>query len=529
MNETIGRIFDRKYRLTKLIGEGGMGSVYEAEHTLIERRVAVKVMHKEFADSEDVVNRFFREAQAASAIGHPNIVEIFDVGREEDGTAFIVMELLKGQSLSSCIKDEGRMAPERAVSIILQVLSALAVSHEKGIIHRDLKPDNVFLSIDNRGRHDVKLLDFGIAKMQTEAEGDQGLTKTGTVLGTPNYMSPESARGKDIDGRIDIWAAGVMLYEMLSGRLPFRGSSYNAVLSDILLETPKPIANILPDLPTGLVHVIEKAMEKDRDKRYLRVPDMISDLMPFAEDTYMSASAALALKNSLAPPPPPGTNTNTSYQSFASLNKTVKDETLDNLYNPSFSNSTKIEKKSSVIKTIITIFLIITMGIAGAAAYYKKQNQTIFESGISLAQKVLFFVEKSSWWPYRRASVNPPVITETAVSPEPELVDYVNAEYKQTDDPDLFLDMVTLKIENAPDNAKITVDGQPTTTTAHFEKSNLPMLLKVEASSNSVFVKSFIPDKDQTISVILKPVRSALSKSAKSRKGKPNKSGKSKR
>lgn len=191
MTNLIGNIIDRKYRVVRILGEGGMGIVYEAEHTFISRRVAIKVLHPEYAGNEEIVTRFFREAQAASAIGHPNIVDIQDVGRENDGTIFIIMELLEGQGLDQLILDEGNLNPNVAVIIAIQMLSALTIAHQKGIVHRDLKPDNVFISVDDRGRREVKILDFGIAKIISKFDEDTTLTKIGTVIGTPKFMSPE--------------------------------------------------------------------------------------------------------------------------------------------------------------------------------------------------------------------------------------------------------------------------------------------------------------------------------------------------
>ncbi|MBW2279044.1 MAG: protein kinase, partial [Deltaproteobacteria bacterium] len=310
-----GRVLDRKYRLVKLIGEGGMGTVWEAEHTMISRKMAVKVMHGDQqpdansltkSTSNVAMERFFREAQAASQIGHPNIIEIYDVGTEPDGTTFIVMELLKGVSLEDVLEAEGSLSPRRTVAIILQVLSALLAAHNKSIIHRDLKPDNVYLAVDQRMREEVKLLDFGVAKILEGGDEQLGLTKTGSVLGTPYYLAPEQARGgKDIDVRIDIWSVGVMLYEMLTGRLPFDGDNYNEVLGKILMDDIPPLKDYAPKCPDGIVAVVNKALTKDRDKRYRDVSAMLDDLVPFhdAAREQMSTGAIQVLKSSVAPPP----------------------------------------------------------------------------------------------------------------------------------------------------------------------------------------------------------------------------------
>lgn len=519
MTELIGRIFDRKYRLIRLIGEGGMGSVFEAEHTLIERKVAVKVVHEEFSSSEEVVGRFFREAQASSAIGHPNIIEIFDVGKEEDGTAFIVMELLRGKTLAAKLKEDGAMPPTQAVSVILQVLSALAASHEKGIIHRDLKPDNVFLAIDNRGRHEVKLLDFGIAKMQFESETDQGLTKTGTVLGTPNYMSPEAARGKDIDGRIDIWAAGVMLYEMLSGNLPFRGASYNAVLSDILLETPTPVRHLAPGLPQGLVKVVEKAMEKDRNRRYHSVPAMIAELLPFNEDASMSDSAAIALKNSLMPAP---ALNDTLLYTPPPLSRTVSEDVAPFTSNSLGTRSAPPQsQKRSGFFFFFVLLLIAAGGFAALSFYFKKPNQTVVESAAGLSNHALNYWKSSSLWPFETGPHMPPEIEEPEISAEPP--EYDDAGVLEAGAISMS-ETVTLSIEGAPKNARILLDGKPIQPNVRLPKTNTPALLEVTAPKSKPYKTKIVLDQDRVVNLKSKKTHSVAPKTKKSRSKKTGKS-----
>jgi serine/threonine protein kinase len=296
----LGRVLDRKYRLVRLIGEGGMGSVFEGEHILLGRKVAVKVMHPQFVSKPESVERFFREAKAASAIGHPNIVDVHDVGREDDDTVFIVMELLNGQCLDELIDSRGPLPAGQVISVALQVLSALGAAHAKGIIHRDMKAENVFLSLDSRGREDVKLLDFGIAKIEKGNKANLGLTKEGNVVGTPYYLAPEQARGgRDVDNRIDIWGVGVLLYEMLCGVLPFTGENYNEIIGKILLEAPRPIAELSPQAPPELIRVVEKAMAKEREERFADAQEMIEALYPLrrlAPDSSMSTMVIQTLK-----------------------------------------------------------------------------------------------------------------------------------------------------------------------------------------------------------------------------------------
>ncbi|MBN1772268.1 MAG: protein kinase [Deltaproteobacteria bacterium] len=259
-----------------------MGTVWEAEHTLIGRRVAIKTLRPEFAHSADAVTRFHREAQAASRIGHVNITEVTDLGITEQGAPYIVMEYLEGESLARVLEREKTLPVLRAADIIGQTLGALAAAHAKGIIHRDLKPENIFL-IDHGGRADfVKLLDFGISKFQSAAGGDQRLTTTGVALGTPYYMAPEQAAGSsECDHRVDLYASGALLYELMTGRAPYKGSNYNALLAQIVTSDPPPLSDFRPDLDPAFVAVIERAMHRSPGDRYPDAESMLLALLPF--------------------------------------------------------------------------------------------------------------------------------------------------------------------------------------------------------------------------------------------------------
>jgi len=267
--DRIGQILGGKYRVLRVLGKGGMGAVYVAEHVEIGKQVAVKLLHHYFAANADVVRRFSQEARAAAAIGHRGIIDVHDVGTTDDGAPYIVMELLQGESLRGALEREPVFAVDRAVSIVLRVLSALRAAHAKGIVHRDLKPDNVFLEGPLGRPGMVKLLDFGISKMTMGEEGGGHATRTGVALGTPHYMAPEQARGRrDIDHRVDVWAAGVMLYELVTGRTPFGGDNYNAVIAEIVTETIPSPRTLRPDLPEDLTAAIMRALESDRDVRF---------------------------------------------------------------------------------------------------------------------------------------------------------------------------------------------------------------------------------------------------------------------
>ena len=266
----VGFTLEDRYRILREIGRGGMGVVYEAEHTQLGKHVAVKLMLEKYADDTEAVARFKREALAASTIGNSHIIDVSHIGRAPDGRPFVVMELLIGAPLAQVIEQTGPMAHWRAISIMRQVLRAVGAAHAKGIVHRDLKPDNIFL-VDQDDQPDfVKLLDFGISKMM-DGEGAVAhtkLTTTGMVMGTPLYMAPEQAMGTAVDHHADIYALGVILYEMLSGRPPFEGATYPVLIAKLLTTDPTPILERVPGLPARLVAAVHRALEKDPDKRW---------------------------------------------------------------------------------------------------------------------------------------------------------------------------------------------------------------------------------------------------------------------
>ena len=316
-HKLIGRILEGKYAIKRIIGEGGMGIVFEAKHTLIGRRLAVKVLFPEIASNQEIVERFYNEARTAAAIGHDHIIEITDMG-SYDKSPFIVMEYLDGISLSGFMEDK-ILSIDDATGIIIQVLDALNAVHAKGVIHRDLKPDNIYL-IEKSGKANfVKILDFGISKLKTPQAQDMALTRTGTVLGTPYYMAPEQAAGKkEQDHRIDIYAAGVILYEMLTGQLPFSGDNYNALIASILTEeAPRPsIYN--PNIPQEVENVIMTAIAKQPSQRYSNALNYLEAIKPFAPAWALRPSrtpglTSTAIGASGGPPPvvtqtpPPGT------------------------------------------------------------------------------------------------------------------------------------------------------------------------------------------------------------------------------
>lgn len=265
-----GDTIDGKYRIVRLLGEGGMGAVYEGENTRINRRVAIKVLHASVAAKEHVVRRFEQEARAAGLIGSEHIVEVLDLGNLPTGERYMVMEFLEGQDLGARIKQQKRLSPREATPIIYQLLDGLAAAHKAGIIHRDLKPDNVFLVTSRAGQRDfVKVLDFGVSKFSALESEEMNMTSTGAVMGTPFYLSPEQARGlKNLDGRSDLYSVGVVLYQSVTGRLPFHAETFNELVFKIALEAPDPAETVVPGLDPAFAAIIAKSMMRDPNSRF---------------------------------------------------------------------------------------------------------------------------------------------------------------------------------------------------------------------------------------------------------------------
>ncbi len=276
-----GAVLGNRYRIIRPLGSGGMGTVYEAQREdLAHMTVAVKVLHPSLAKRGDSVRRFRREAEVVASLRHPNIVNILDFVRVDDGTTFLVMELLAGTTLSTAIENAPPFSDLRVAFIASQLLSALEATHAMNIVHRDLKPDNVFLTAISNIQDVVKVLDFGIAKLITEPR-DIKLTQTGTVLGTPAYMAPEYARGESPAVPGDIYGVGCVMYEMLTGKEPFTAVNYNALLFAIQAKEPEPIRHLRPEISSEMIAVVNRAMSKDPAARFPSASAMSEALEPW--------------------------------------------------------------------------------------------------------------------------------------------------------------------------------------------------------------------------------------------------------
>jgi serine/threonine protein kinase len=282
MESLVGKSLGDRYRLLGLLGSGGMGDVYLAEHILLGKRMAVKILKDDYSRNKELVERFRQEARAASRIGQENIVNVTDFGWTAEGAAYFVMEALEGTNLKSLLTREGQIPLHRAIPILVQVSRALAAAHAQGIIHRDLKAENVMIVPRDEGGDLVKVLDFGISKVSAMEQAGDGkrLTRNGAVMGTPDYMAPEQALGDGVDPRADIYSIGVLTYEMMTGTVPFQSSSVMEVLVMHMRDRPEPPSHRRPDLnlPAELDAFVLRALEKEPDKRQQSMNEVKEEL-----------------------------------------------------------------------------------------------------------------------------------------------------------------------------------------------------------------------------------------------------------
>jgi eukaryotic-like serine/threonine-protein kinase len=309
----VGELVNGKYRVDGVAGSGGMGVVVSARHEELGHQVAIKFLSSDEADTNAAVERFLREGRVIASLRSDHVVRIYDVGRLESGVPFMVMELLRGQDLGAVVSQGGVVSVEQAVDWILQAISAVAEAHERGIIHRDLKPSNLFLTQRSDGTDCVKVLDFGISKriaLQDPTQLDGHLTATRQVVGSPAYMSPEQVRNaRGIDHRVDIWALGMTLYELLAGRTAFDADTFPAVCAAIVADTPPPLREFASHVPQGLEDIIMRCLEKDPAQRFASVTALAGELRPYGSP--LAASTARALVTSVQTSRGSGENSST--------------------------------------------------------------------------------------------------------------------------------------------------------------------------------------------------------------------------
>ena len=294
VGQTIGN-----YRLTARLGEGGMGVVYLAEHPVIGKKVALKAIHPELSRNAEVVSRFVTEAKSVNQIGHEHIVDIADFGTTPGGEFYFIMEYLQGEALSDRLKREGHLDSTRAMVIGAQIADALDASHEHGIIHRDLKPENIFLLQRGASKDFVKVLDFGLAKLTDTEEKVSHKTRAGSVMGTPYYMAPEQCEGKtEIDHRADIYSLGVLMFEMLTGKVPFGGDGYGEIIVKHITMPPPSVRSLVPELSAELDLILFRALAKDRTQRFQTMAELRDALLD--PNRYASAAPVVAVPDDLS-------------------------------------------------------------------------------------------------------------------------------------------------------------------------------------------------------------------------------------
>jgi len=371
------------YEITAPLGKGGMGEVYRARDTRLDREVAIKVLPANFAKDVGRLRRFEQEARATSALNHPNILTVYDIGAaspELGGAPYIVEELLNGEELRAMLKRDA-IPMLRAMDYAQQIAAGLAAAHAKGIVHRDLKPENLFVTTDGF----VKILDFGLAKLRppeaipdSEAPTQRKATDPGTVMGTANYMSPEQARGQDVDARSDIFSLGLVLYEMLAGRAPFTGVNALDVIGAILNQEPAPLRQLVTDTPAELQRIVTKALRKDREQRYQHIKDLLIDLKDLKQE--LEFEAKLKGAQAFGVPPsggvatlPPEGGTTKAQPAEAATNELAAART---------TSSAKIilgeiKRHKTGVFVGITILLVCGIALAYSVYYFVSPPQTV--------------------------------------------------------------------------------------------------------------------------------------------------------
>ncbi|HET6611633.1 MAG TPA: protein kinase [Kofleriaceae bacterium] len=496
------------YRVVQKLGEGGMGSVYLAEHPLIGKKVALKVLHAELSSNEDVTTRFFNEAKAVNDIQHPNIVDIIDYGTIDNASSpghhvvYFIMEFLDGVSLADTVRTQAPLEVKRTLHICHQIADCLAASHRNSIVHRDLKPDNIILVARRSTKDFVKVLDFGIAKLTGEHHGSRR-TRTGIVMGTPAYMSPEQCEGRgQIDHRTDIYSLGILLYECLTGRVPFVGVGYGEVLVQHLTQSPPPPSSLVSTIPPHVEAVCLKALQKDPGARYATMEDFMAALDD--PEAYVESHGGLAgFLDSGATVVPVHADASQRYQAFAPGDSPARP--------PAYAAKTVAlpapvegagpgaaapgnRSKTLIIAGIAAVILV----AGGLIAFAMSGSET------PVAETDNPVMVSSGGHDVAPVTTPPPVIADAAPAiaepekPEPEVIPEPAKPEK-----------VEIVINSDPDGARIYVNGSHESigTTPYVytvEKSKKPIKVVLRLARYHTEADDVIPNRDRELNIALK-------------------------
>ena len=480
-------MLDDRYRIDELLSVGGMGTVYAGTHVLLQKRVAIKVLRSELPHAHLMVDRFKREAIAASAIGHENIVEVTDMGLLPSGIAYLVMELLDGKSLRDVMKEEAPMAVDRACRIVCEILGGVGAAHQAGIVHRDLKPDNVFVARKGK-REIIKILDFGVSLLKRPNVPDTRLTSTGVIVGTPRYMSPEQAKGEqNLSGAVDVYAAGVVLYEMLTGQLPYFGENYNVIVHEIMGGKWMPLESRRPDVPREVCAVVRRAMSLAPGDRYPTAEDMLAALEPFAAPAW-SGPATASRSVPLARMPVALAATEVATVAGRVKKPPLGDPTPD----PAWADQSRPGGRPETVDPLLfrprrrvaaPLFAVLFIGAAVGGAFFLWRRGKDTESSAAAGR-----VDQPAIKTAQRADAAPAPLGAVADAAPGKA------------------DEVTIEFTVIPATATVHVAGEPIEgKTKAMPRSDLPVQVRIEADGYLDRTIDLIPNRDKEIPIELVP------------------------
>ncbi len=478
-NQTI----DGRYRVEKLLGKGGMGSVYSGRNIAVGKRVAIKFLHRELADNEEIVKRFYREAQSAAALEHRNIIDVVDMGVWEDEQPYLVMEYLQGESLASLLKRVGRIDISAALGVLEPTLLALSVAHQSGMVHRDLKPENIFLVYQSNAEPLVKLIDFGISKI-AEGSDKSRLTATGSIMGTPAYMAPEQAMGNsNVDHRADLYAIGVILFEMLTGELPQTGKNYNELLMGILTRDPRRIREINPDLPLELDTLVNKSLDREPANRHQSAPALLEELRELQGFAERRENLTLL-----------GDRISTDNVAWGDLgSKSSK---------PSSQNRSASELLSEIVDREMA-------GESTSSPSGTGHNRGGRKALLVAVIAVLVAVGGTIAWKLTTQTNQPPHTVPLAAAPADKVPSTPSAKTAGN--------TVAIELSQLPQDAAVFYNDAPIVMNPlKLQRSEGLSVIKVTRQGYQPFVVSVVPDEDKTIAVVMQPEPADRQKSTSS-------------